>query len=217
MKHIVFSMDESVVLRGVQQQFCVDYQRGSYAQALPWPVVDFICIRIKLLLAVARQVGALGDVLTHQAVHVLAGAPLPRAVRVTKVHCDPGDFSQLLVPSHFSILVVSHALAHRYCNAQQLVRECLEHFGSTGWLGVWQVDEDDQPDGALDQGTHRDGVAFTFGEVAFPVSRKLPVLDLGGANVNAQHVRYLASAVLPFAAGHTLVVCMAQASYQLAL
>ena len=49
------------------------------------------------------------------------------------------------------------------------------------------------------------------------MSRELPVFNLGGANVNAQHVRDLASAVLPFAAGHTLVVGMTQASYQLAL
>lgn len=205
------------MLRGVQEQLGVDRHRGSYAQALPGAVVDFISNRIQLLLAVARQVGALRQILPHQAIHVLVGASLPGAVRVTEVHRDARCFGQLLVPGHFSALVVRHALAHGYCNAQQLVRKRLEHVGRTGRLGVWQFDQHDQPAGTFDQGSHCAGVAFTLDEVTFPVPWKLPVFNLGRANVNAQHVRDLASSVQSFAAGHTLVVGMSQASYQLAL
>lgn len=63
-------MNEDGVLRGIQQQFRVDRQRRSYAQALSGAVVDFIGNGIELLLAVARQVSALGEVLPYQTVHV---------------------------------------------------------------------------------------------------------------------------------------------------
>jgi len=138
-------------------------------------------------------------------------------VRVTEVDSNACGFGQLFVPYHLSALVVRHALAHRHCNAQQLVRERLKQVSCTGWLRVRQPDQDNQSTGAFDQGAHRACVALTLDEVTFPVPWKLPVLKLGRANLDGQHVRYLATSVLPFAAGHTLVVSMAQASYQPAL
>jgi hypothetical protein len=129
---------------------------------------------------VARQVSALGQVLAHQSVHVLVGAPLPGTVRVTEVHREARGFGQLFVPGHLSSLVVRHALAHGHRNTQQLVRERLKHVGCTGWLGVRQLDQHDQPTGALDQGSYRAGVAFTLDEVTFPVPWELPVFNLGG-------------------------------------
>ncbi len=52
------------------------------------PVIDLICNSVKLILAVNAEVCALGQVLAHQAVHVLVEASLPRAVRVAEVHCN---------------------------------------------------------------------------------------------------------------------------------
>ena len=86
------------MLRGIQEQLSVDRQRRSYALALPGSVVDFIGNRIQLLLAVARQVGALGKVLANRAVHVLVGAPLPGAVWITEVYGNTCGFGQLFVP-----------------------------------------------------------------------------------------------------------------------
>ena len=68
-------MNEGGVLQGLQKQLCLDRQ-GWRTPRLLVPVVGSICNRIEVLLALARQIGALGLVLTHQAVHVFVGAPL---------------------------------------------------------------------------------------------------------------------------------------------
>ena len=65
---------------------------------------------IELLLAVHGQVRALGQVLADQSVGVLAGAPLPRAVRVTEVNGYACFLSDLSMVRHFPSLVISHAL-----------------------------------------------------------------------------------------------------------
>ena len=85
------------MLRAVKQEFSIDRQRRSYAQALSGPVVDLIGNSVELLLAVAREIRALGQVLAHQAVGVLVGAKLPRAVGVTEVHRDARAAAQVVL------------------------------------------------------------------------------------------------------------------------
>lgn len=81
-------------------------------------------------------------------------------------------------------------------------------------LGVRQLDQDQQPAGALDQSTYCAGIAGALDEVAFPVAGELAVLHLGRAHVNAEHVGHLAAPVLALAARHALVVGVAQAGDQ---
>ena len=161
------------MLGAVEQEFSIDRQRRSYAQALSGPVVDLIGNSVELLLAVAREIRALGQVLAHQAVGVLVGATLPRAVGVTEVHRDARAAAQLLVHGHLSALVVRHALAHGWRDPQQLVREGLHHINRTGRLELGQLDEHKQPAGALDQRAHRTGVARPLDEVTLPVAGEL--------------------------------------------
>ena len=59
------------MLRTVQEQLPVNRQRRSYPQTFARAVVDFVCNRIQFFLAVNRQIRALGQVLPHQAIHVL--------------------------------------------------------------------------------------------------------------------------------------------------
>ena len=56
-------MNEGGVLGTVEQELAIDGQRGSYAQAFSGPVVDLIGNGVELFLAVAREIGALGQVL----------------------------------------------------------------------------------------------------------------------------------------------------------
>lgn len=83
-------------------------------------------------MAVAGQIDALGQVLTHQGVDVFVGTTLPGAVPVAEVHGDTGFLSQLLVQRHLPALVVHHAQAHGLSDAQQLVAEGLQHGGGAG-------------------------------------------------------------------------------------
>ena len=78
--------------------------------------VEAIGNRIQLVLGIHAQIGSLGQVLPQQPIRVLAGAPLPRAVRITKVDLHPRVGRQLLVATHLLALVVGEAVAHGSSN-----------------------------------------------------------------------------------------------------
>ena len=151
----------------------------------------------------------------HQAVHVLAGASLPWAVRVAEVHSNACALAQLLVHGHLPSLVVRHAQAHRLGDAEQLFCERLQDVGSAGRFELRQLDQHDQTTGALDQGAHGAGIGRALDEIALPMPWELSILDLWWAHMDAQHVRDLTSAILPLATGHTLIVSLAHAGDQL--
>src|SRR5579864_2042361 len=64
--------------------------RGSEPQRLAWPSVELSCHFIQMGLRVNRQVSPFGEVLPEQAVGVLVGAALPRALRIAEVDVDVG-------------------------------------------------------------------------------------------------------------------------------
>lgn len=200
-----------------EQQLPVHRQRRSHPQALARAVVDLIGNGIELLLAVAAQVRALGQVLAHQAIDVLVGAPLPGAVRVAKVHRNARIGRQLFVASHLPALIVGQRLAHRLGDGVELVREGLQHTGRTGGPGVRQLHQHQQPAGALDQRAHCTGVGLALDQIALPVAGELSILYLGWAQMDAEHVRDLAAPVIALAARGALVSSLTQASHQLAL
>ena len=94
------------MFRGVQEQLPVNRQGGSYSQAFARSVVDFIGNGIQLLLAVDRQVCALGQILTNQPFVVLVAASLPGAVRIAKVYGHASVGRQLFVQRDLFALVV---------------------------------------------------------------------------------------------------------------
>ena len=65
------------------------------------PGVQAVGDFVEMFLAVDAQVRAIGQVLAQQAVRVLAGAALPRPVRVTEVHRDARSSRQILVACEF--------------------------------------------------------------------------------------------------------------------
>ena len=205
------------MLRAVQEEFPINCQGRSYSQALARTVVDFIGNGIELLLAVDRQVCALWQVLAHQPVHVLIGATLPGAMRVAKVHSNARVLTELFVHRHLPALVIGHALAQRLGNAQQLVREALQHIGRTGGLNIGQLDQHQQAAGAVNQSAHRAGVGPALNQVALPVARKQAIFNLWGTQMDAEYVRNVPPSILPFAARHALVACVAQGLDQVLL
>ena len=174
-------------------------------------VVEQVGNRIELLLAVYREVRALGQVLAYQAVGVLAGAALPRAVRVTEVHHHAGVGRQFGMARHLLALVVGQGLTHGLGNAAQLGREALQ---SRGGRRIGQLDQHHQARAALDQHAHRRAVACTFDEVTFPVPGERPVAGLWRTHMDAQQIGHLAPAVLAPAAWHALGFCAAQTGDQ---
>jgi hypothetical protein len=82
----------------------------------PGSMVKAIGDRIEFVLAVDRQIGALGQVLAQQAVGVLTGAALPGAVRIAEVNLHAGGGSEFAMAGHLLALVVGEALAQRCGN-----------------------------------------------------------------------------------------------------
>ena len=64
-----------------------------------------ICNRVKLLPAVNAEVCALGQVLLHQAVHVLVGTSLPRGVRVAEACANACALTGSPVHHHLATLL----------------------------------------------------------------------------------------------------------------
>ena len=100
-----------------------DDERRLKAMCGARPYLQAVGDSVELFLAVDTQVRALGQVLAQQAVRVLAGAALPRAVRVAEVHRDARSSRQVLVACQFLALVVGQTLAHWLGNRIQLLRE----------------------------------------------------------------------------------------------
>ena len=71
---------------GLHVQSIEDLVRRHVAQALARPVVEQIDRIVDFVLADLQEVGLLGKVLAQQPIVVLIESPLPRAVRVRKVH-----------------------------------------------------------------------------------------------------------------------------------
>ena len=72
------------MLRGVQEQFSMDRQGRSYGQTLARSMVVLIGNRVQLLWAATRQVRALWQLLSSQAIRVFVAAYLPWAEAVQK-------------------------------------------------------------------------------------------------------------------------------------
>ena len=90
---------------GESQVFVVDLQRGVESMPLPGPGVEAQGDLVEFVLTVDRQVRALGQVLTQQAVGVLVAAALPGAVRVGEVDRHTGAQGQRVVvrsSNHFT-------------------------------------------------------------------------------------------------------------------
>ena len=76
--------------------------RTLEVEALTGAHVQLQCDGIQFLLAMHRQVRALGQVLADQAIDVFVTAALPRAVRVAEVNRHPGLLGDFSMPRHFS-------------------------------------------------------------------------------------------------------------------
>src|SRR5665647_1488215 len=91
--------------------------RCAPVQSFPGSAIHQIGNRIKLLLAVARQIRTLWQELANQSIGVLIGASLPWAVRITEIHRNPRVGTELLVVGHLCAPVIGQGLAHglRHC------------------------------------------------------------------------------------------------------
>jgi hypothetical protein len=75
------------------------------------PAAEVVGDGIEVILTVGREISVLGQIPAPQAVGVLAGSTLPRAVRLAKVDPHTGRDAEFLVARHLLALVIREALS----------------------------------------------------------------------------------------------------------
>ncbi|MNZ98929.1 hypothetical protein D3C78_1182350 [compost metagenome] len=107
-------------------------------KTLARPNIQFIRNGIQLLLAMPRQVGALGQVLPNQAVDVFVAAALPGAMRVAESNSHSGTLGDVGVTHHFPALVIGQ----RFTRCQRhAVQGGTETFDRRSRCGVMHLDQ----------------------------------------------------------------------------
>jgi hypothetical protein len=181
-------------------------------QSLARPVVEQISNRVQRDLIMHGQVGAFGKHLPEQPVGVLAGPSLPGAVRVAEVHPHVGVAPKITIPGHLLALVVGQGLTHG-------LRDVVELEGNGGqrrFRGrIRHSCKQHQARRALHQ--HADGglVARTLDEIAFPLARHDAIGYLRRPEMDAHHLRDLATPILPCRARLAPAPALAQAGGEL--
>lgn len=106
-----------------------------------WPGVEHPLEGVQLLLAVLREVGALGEELANQAICVLVGAALPGAVGIGEVDLQTGALSLGFVARHFLALIVGQGSAQASRDAFEGSAEALQRRFGIGRVEFVQQDQ----------------------------------------------------------------------------
>lgn len=172
----------------------VDLQRCAELVALSQSRIEAQSDLVELGLTADRQVGALGQVLTQQAVGVFVATALPWTVRVGEIHLHAGARSQCGVLAHLLALVVRKRFAQGFGYALQGLAETLLCIGGAGAAHLGQHDKST---GAFDQRAHRGTVTRAFDEVTFPMSGNQAFLSTLSSKLSSLYV-LIATAYVSF-------------------
>ena len=98
-------------------------------KTLARPNIELVRDSVQLLLAHARQIRTLGQVLAEQAINVFVATSLPRAVRVAEVNSYTRALSDFSVARHLAAPVV----CKRFTRSQ---RHAIQRCAEAQWPGV---------------------------------------------------------------------------------
>ena len=175
-------------------QVRIDFQGRGEIETFPRARVQAVREGVQLALRVARQVRALGQVLAQQAIGVLVGAALPRAVGIRKEYSDCESLGQAFVLGPR----VPTIIGQRFAQHRGHVPECLgEALAGTRRIRPLHPCQDDEARRPLHQGADGRPIAGPLDEVAFPVARHGAGGHLGGPLGNRRHVGDVAASVGP--------------------
>ncbi len=135
-------------------------------------------------LRVYRQVGAFGEVLSEQAIGVLVGAPLPRALWIAEVNVNVGRQAEPLMIREFLAAVLRQRLVEFGRQRPSLPDERRYH--RSGFL-VGNLRQHHVSRLTFDQGGDV-AVLWPRQQIAFPVTRHRPILDRSRALADRHHV-----------------------------
>ena len=157
-------------------------------------VFSAMCEGIQLTLGVARQVRALGQVLAQQAIGVLVGAALPRAVRIGKEDLDRKPLGQRLVLGPLVPSIIGQGFPQQGGHEPQFFREPEAGTSRIRSLHSCQKDQTRCP---LHQCSDGRAIAGSLDEVAFPVAWHRAGRDFDWTLGHRRHVGDLSPSIRP--------------------
>jgi hypothetical protein len=104
-------------------QVRINFQGRSKIETFSRTRIQAMCDRVQFPLGVVRQIGALRQVLTQQAIRILVGAPLPRRMRIGKEHLDREAVCELFMFRHFFAPIIGQRFPQRSGDLPQFLRE----------------------------------------------------------------------------------------------
>ena len=161
----------------VDDQLAEDFVWGEEVEDFSGSVVEALGNVVEVLLGVAAEIGAFGEILPDQAVGVFVAGSLPWAVGVGEVDLDAGVPRQLGVAGHFGPAVVGKRLAQSRGDG---IEGALE--STAGGIGIERVHAGKQNEAAaaFDQGTDGRAICRSLDQVALPMAGDQPLEDVFG-------------------------------------
>ena len=159
-------------------QVRIDFHGRGEVETFSWARVQEMGDDIQLALRVARQVGALGQILAQQPIGVLVGTTLPRTVRIGKEHPDRELLYQARLLGHLFAPILGQGFAQQRGHVPELLCEALSN---TPRIRPVHPGQDDQARRPLHQGP--------AAEPLRPPLRRLPSQWPGTVRSNCSHSR----------------------------
>ena len=173
-------------------QLRIDFQGRRKVETFSRARVQAMRDGVQLVLGVARQVCALGQVLAQQAIGVLIGTALPGAVRIGKDELDRELLGPRLVLGHLVPSIIRQGFAQQRGHVPEFLREA---YSGTPRIRPVHPGQENQACGALHQRPDRRAIASPLDQVAFPVAWHRAGSHLRGARSNRRHIENLASSI----------------------
>ena len=165
-------------------QLRIDFQGRRKVETFSWARVEAMRDGVQLALRIARQVGALGQILTQQPMGVFIDPALPGAVRIGKEDLDREPLGQLLVLGHLFPSIVRQGFPQQGGHMPEFFDEAPS---GTHRIRPLHPGQDDQACRPLHQGANGRAIAGSFDEVVFPVAASHDYIALANEVISRLH------------------------------
>jgi len=189
--------------------------RGLPTKDFSGTLVEHFLISAELLIRDERQIRALGQVVADATVLALAGAALPRAVRMAEEDLQVEIGGEQLVLGHLLALFVGEGFEQGRWDVIEFTREGRAHVGGVFFR---EMAEEGEARGALNQHADRGLVPRTEDQVTLVVAGNQASFHFGWTLIDQHHVlQFALSGGEAPPAGLALAVVTAQTGRQLPL
>lgn len=182
-------MDHSAVplVRGGQKLLLLEcFTRLPLVQRLAWPFGHQIGDRAQVILALHRQVRALGQELVQQLIDVIVQIPLSGTEQIAEVPLlNVGGSSKVFVRRHLLVVEVVGCLTQRRGDQIEFGRKGRQRRRGRS---IWHLVQRCLPRCAVDQHVHGRLIARARDQIGLPVARHQPIAYHRQAHVDGNYL-----------------------------